>query len=163
MRLSSSKRRKPDEHTFKVSALNDTTDLSAGTRSLTLRIDHPGVIWTVIAFDAHVLAWNLDDNPPDHFVRHHIKEASFYGTDVWYLDLILKIPSQLRESPKLKINFIGTKESVQWPAKRGKVIAQEEDRRDLALLEEIHTWLKHKTDDSVDAMLFGTIGGYVHI
>jgi len=31
---------------FKVEALNDTLDLLAGTRSLTLQITHPGLIWT---------------------------------------------------------------------------------------------------------------------
>lgn len=34
------------EHHFTVSAVNDTIDSSAGTRSLTLKIGHPGIIWT---------------------------------------------------------------------------------------------------------------------
>jgi len=46
----------------------------------------------VIAFDAHVLKWTLNDNPPDEFARHHIKEASFYGQDTWTVDLTIKHP-----------------------------------------------------------------------
>jgi hypothetical protein len=34
------------ERAFKVEAVNDTIDAVAGTRSLTLQITHPGLIWT---------------------------------------------------------------------------------------------------------------------
>ena len=34
------------ERAFRVEAVNDTVDLLAGTRSLTLEITHPGLIWT---------------------------------------------------------------------------------------------------------------------
>jgi hypothetical protein len=34
------------ERAFRVEAVNDTIDVLAGTRSLTLEITHPGVIWT---------------------------------------------------------------------------------------------------------------------
>jgi hypothetical protein len=34
------------EQAFVVSADNDVKDLVAGTRSLTIKVDHPGLIWT---------------------------------------------------------------------------------------------------------------------
>ena len=34
------------ERAFKIEAVNDTLDLAAGTRSLTLQITRPGLIWT---------------------------------------------------------------------------------------------------------------------
>jgi hypothetical protein len=34
------------ERAFRVEAVNDTVDVLAGTRSLTLEIAHPGLIWT---------------------------------------------------------------------------------------------------------------------
>ena len=34
------------ERAFKVEAINDRVDLAAGTRSLTLQVTHPGLIWT---------------------------------------------------------------------------------------------------------------------
>jgi hypothetical protein len=94
-----------------VSALNDVVDTAAGTRSLTLKVHHLGLIWTgmvhpfivsslcdlllfrpVVAFDAHVLRWMLDENPPDEYARHHIKKASFYGIEDWTVDLVVKVP-----------------------------------------------------------------------
>ena len=36
----------PLEHSFVVEAVNDTVDAVAGTRKLTLQINHPGIIWT---------------------------------------------------------------------------------------------------------------------
>ena len=35
---------------FSVAAVNDRIDEAAGTRSLTLKIDHPGLIWTGACF-----------------------------------------------------------------------------------------------------------------
>ena len=35
-----------EEQAFVVSAVNDVKDLVAGTRSLTIKVDHPGLIWT---------------------------------------------------------------------------------------------------------------------
>jgi hypothetical protein len=34
------------ERAFKIEAVNDTVDVVVGTRSLTLQITHPGLIWT---------------------------------------------------------------------------------------------------------------------
>ena len=34
------------ERAFKVEAVHDNVDALAGTRSLTLQITHPGIIWT---------------------------------------------------------------------------------------------------------------------
>jgi hypothetical protein len=36
----------PPEEQFTVSAVNDTIDENEGTRSMTLKIDHPGIMWT---------------------------------------------------------------------------------------------------------------------
>lgn len=51
----------------------------------------------VIAFDAHVLWWNLDGNPPPERARHHIKEASFYGKDEWEVKMVVKM--EVRDLP----------------------------------------------------------------
>ena len=69
----------------------------------------------VIAFDAHVLQWTLDDAPPDGYARHHIKEASFFGVDRWSVDLVLQGPAA---TEPLTVNFIGIDESGMWPAKK---------------------------------------------
>ena len=36
----------PLEHDFTVTAVNDKVDEAAGTRSFTLVVNHPGIIWT---------------------------------------------------------------------------------------------------------------------
>jgi len=85
---------------------------------------HPGLIWTVIAFDAHVLAWNLDGNPPNEYTRHHVKEASYYGSDTWTLDLVVKLPQETQEGEGgeakglMLVNFIGIEEEGMWPGKK---------------------------------------------
>lgn len=79
-------------NSFIVKAVKDELDLEAGTRSVTLEINHPDIIWSVIAFDAEILEWDLPVKPPSGYRRHHIKEVSRYGKDVWSLRLLLRLP-----------------------------------------------------------------------
>ncbi|KAG6381856.1 hypothetical protein JVT61DRAFT_470 [Boletus reticuloceps] len=152
----------PPGERFSVTAVNDTIDELAGTRKFTLRIDHPGIIWTVIAFDAHVLEWTLDNNPPDEFARHHIKEASFYGTDTWTVSMTIKHPSARGEESAttgvgsaLKIDFVGIKEKRMWPGKR----AESDGSQAMKLFQAFDTWIDEKTGGAVDPMLLGCIRG----
>ena len=164
------------QHDFTVSAVNDTIDEKAGTRSLTLVIKHPGIIWTgtltvpsprpltkspfsAIAFDAHVLKWDLDDNPPDEYARHHIKEGSFYGVDTWSVDLVTKLDPAADSAlvgGAIKVNFVGIHEKAMWPGKRAEAA---EGGRAMALFEEMDAWLERTTGGAVDAMFLGCVGG----
>ncbi|EGN96948.1 hypothetical protein SERLA73DRAFT_57990 [Serpula lacrymans var. lacrymans S7.3] len=148
----------PAEDKFTVTAINHSIDETAGTRTLTLAIDHPGIIWTVVAFDAHVLKWTLDDHPPDEFARHHIKEASFYGTDTWTVEMTIKLPdgSSTMDETGLKVNFIGIQEKRMWPAKKA---IKAEGGRAMKLFEEFDEWLDSKTGGTVDALLLGCVSG----
>jgi hypothetical protein len=112
-------------------------------------------IWTAIAFDAHVLKWTLDNNPPDEYARHHIKEASFYDVDTWNLDLVIKIPDSGRRS--ITVNYVGIKEKAMWP---GKMKEKAEGGRAMALFEDLDNWLEAGT---VDATLLGCVGGSVDV
>lgn len=103
-----------------------------------------------------MLRWSLDDNPPPHFVRHHVKEASFYGVDTWSIDLLIRLPEDDSDAG-LRVNFVGTKEAVQWPAKRA--LPDSERCPELRMLEQIHEWLDRQRGGAVDALLFGTVGG----
>ncbi|TFY74352.1 hypothetical protein EWM64_g9662 [Hericium alpestre] len=97
---------------FTVEAVNDVVDVWAGTRSLTIKVTHPDVIWTgkSIAFDAHVLKWTLDNSPPDEHMRHHINEGSFDSVDTWSLDLVVHIPDDAPNAV-LKVNCMGVREN----------------------------------------------------
>lgn len=167
------------DHSFAVAAVNDTIDRAAGTRSLTLAITHPGIIWTggqhfslcvvylaltegrfvAIAFDAHVLKWNLDDNPPDEVARHHIKEASFYGHDLWTVDLVIDLSPSSSDTDadgKLRVDFVGVHEKAMWPGKKAE---KAEGGRAMQLFEEFDAWLDEKMAGTVDATLLGCVGG----
>jgi hypothetical protein len=118
---------------------------------LSLRSNH-----AVVAFDAHVLKWTLDDNPPNEHVRHHIKEGSFYGTDTWTVDLVIKhTPS----SPGLRVNYVGIQEKGMWPGKKSEKDTEGGHRLAMALFEELDDWLDKKTRGTVDALLLGCVGG----
>lgn len=120
----------------------------------------------VIAFDAHVLKWNLDDNPPDEFARHHVKEASFYGTDTYELDLVIRL-SEENPDGRLLINFMGLEENGMWPAKKRKGTGGEDLKEEpgsaMAFFEELDAWLDRTTGGTVDALLMGCVGGVVEI
>ncbi|KAI9572020.1 hypothetical protein HD554DRAFT_2016273 [Boletus coccyginus] len=152
----------PPEEQFRVTALNDTINEQAGTRKLTLWIDHPGIIWTVIAFDAHVLEWTLDNNPPNEFARHHIKEASFYGTDTWTVSMTIKHPPVRDEESAttdtgtaLKVDFIGIQEKRMWPGKK----AESDGSQAMKLFRAFDEWIEERTGGSVDPMLLGCVRG----
>ncbi|RPD64072.1 hypothetical protein L226DRAFT_544758 [Lentinus tigrinus ALCF2SS1-7] len=145
----------PLEHDFTVTAVNDKIDDAAGTRSFTLVVNHPGIIWTAVAFDAHVLEWTLDNNPPDEFARHHIKEGSFYGHDTWTVDMVIKLPPS-GVDPGVKVNFMGIHEKAMWPGKKAE---KAQGGRAMALFEEFDAWLEQHTRGTVDGMFLGCVGG----
>ncbi|OSX64019.1 hypothetical protein POSPLADRAFT_1065412 [Postia placenta MAD-698-R-SB12] len=143
------------EHDFTVTAVNNKIDTAAGTRSLTLKIYHPGIIWTAVTFDAHVLQWALDNNPPDEYTRHYIKEGSFYGHDTWTVDLVVKIPEGDPDA-RIRVNFVGIHEKAMWPGKKAE---KELGGRAMALFEEFDAWIEKETEGKVDALLLGCVGG----
>lgn len=113
-----------------------------------------------MAFDAHVLHWSLDDNPPDENARHHIKEASFYGQDTYSFNIVIKEHASPQGGEKLRIDFVGMQEKGIWPAKRALGanggIAME-------LFQELDPWLDKWTHGTVDALLMGCVIGMVNI
>jgi hypothetical protein len=123
------------------------------------------VLRTVIAFDAHVLEWNLDDNPPKEYARHHVKEASFYGKNTWTLDLVIKLNGDGDGDGgvgdgALQINFIGIQEKGMWPGKRG---VKAEGGLAMRLFEELDAWMERRTGGTVDTMLLGCVAGVVGV
>jgi hypothetical protein len=116
----------------------------------------------VIAFDAHVLKWNLDENPPNEYARHHVKEASFYGKNTWMLDLVIKLDKggDGAGDGVLQINFIGIQEKGMWLGKRG---VKAEGGVAMRLFEELDGWIESRTGGTVDTMLLGCVGGVVSV
>ncbi|KAF8885097.1 hypothetical protein CPB84DRAFT_1816896 [Gymnopilus junonius] len=145
---------------FVVMAVEHNEHFLPGTRNLTVHVLHPGLIWTVVAFDAHVLQWSIDDNPPNEYARHHIKEGSFYGTDTYSFDMVVKVPSDKPEDTRILINFIGLEEKGMWPAKKA---VKAQGGASMLFFEELDQWLDEKTGGEVDALLMGSVAGIAHI
>ncbi|KAF8748104.1 peptidase M28 family [Rhizoctonia solani] len=142
------------EKIFTVKAYDDILDFATGTRKLTLKISHPGLIWTGIDRVRRVggelvpgfstTVWGS---------RHHIKEASYYGTNEWSIKLEIKVPGlgagQFTHEP-LKINFVGIEEKAMWPGKKN-------DRAGPAMevFERMDQWFEEKRGGVDDVMLLG--------
>ena len=115
----------------------------------------------MIAFDAHVLKWSLDDSPPDEHARHYIKEGSFYGTDTYSFDMIVKLPPSSasgsgESNHGILVNYIGLQEKAIWPAKKS---VKAQGGFSMMLFEEFDTWLETKTGGTIDALLIGCVAG----
>lgn len=139
---------------FEIKAIHDSVDESAGTRTLTLEMTHPGLIWTAIAFDAHVLSWSLDENPPPEHTRHVVKEASFYGMDTYTIDMVIKLPGTLL------VNYIGVEEAGMWP---GKQKEKHLGGKAMEMFEQMDGWLQKEYQGTIDALLLGCVAGVTSI
>jgi hypothetical protein len=95
--------------------------------------------------------------PPDEYVRHHIKEGSFYGHDTYSFDMVIKVPEGAsKEDSGIQVNFIGLQEKGIWPAKKA---VKAQGGLAMQLFELLDAWLEKKTDGKVDALLLGCVGG----
>lgn len=162
------------------------------TRRVKLEVRHPGLIWTVIAFDAHVLEWNLDERPPDEYARHRVKEASFYGVDTWTLDMVIAVPSipavERKESEdradtlpdnhrdratrashaETELDKDQDKLLINFVGIQEKGMwpgkkAEGGDGAAMSLFENLDDWLERHTQGAVDAMMVGCIAGAVWV
>jgi hypothetical protein len=130
---------------------------------------------TVLAFDAHVISWSIDDNPPDYYARHHIKEASFYGDDTWTVQMTVIIKPDRSTQPgsqerlnddKLEFAFSGLVEKSVWPAKKWEWEKEKtrsaesgEGYHNVAmdLFEKIANWGDVETEGSVDIFMMHNV------
>jgi hypothetical protein len=61
-------------------------------------VTKPGLIWSVMAFDADILEWDLPNvlPPTGGRQRHHVKEVGRAGVDSWSLTMLLRLsPEEL--------------------------------------------------------------------
>ena len=129
----------------------------------------------MLAFDAHILSWNIDDNPPNGYTRHHIKEASFHGVDSWTLELTIKTdatipPHMVRAAqPKvdagaLTLTLSGMVEGEMWPGKKYLWKQQQEKQQPdttqqgvMNLFERISDWMEEEKKGSTDLFMMHTV------
>lgn len=115
----------------------------------------------VLAFDAHVLSWSLDTPPPDVHTRHHVKEASFHGEDLWTLELVVRIEEKSAKEGSIlggiDISLSGMVESASWPAKKVEWTAARKASKhvpttDVAMqiFSSVSGWMDDETAESTD-------------
>jgi len=156
----------PEGSQFHIRIVNETRDIRHRSRKLELEVHHPGLIWPVLAFDAHVLSWSVDDNPQGEFARHFIKAGSFYGVHSYNLSLEVQSGDNESIEAPLLINFIGIREDAMYP---GKQVDAKESSLDGALshpmnlLERLDGYLNREMDSAVDSLLMGCIAGVVRV
>jgi hypothetical protein len=124
--------------------------------------------YIAIAFDADVLEWDLDDNPPNYHTRHVVKQGGLYGTESYTLSMKVKHV----DDEKLRVNFIGIQERAMWPAKKKKPVKEgevityslnEEGGLAMSTFARIDEWLNKTTKGEFDVKMWGVVAGYVEI
>lgn len=75
------------EMTFE--ATREKTD--GGHTRIHLKTDHAGLVWPALSFDADLVNWSFDFEPPHGRKRHHIKAASSVDEHVMELELIMRL------------------------------------------------------------------------
>lgn len=89
-------------------------------------------------------------------MRHHIKEGSFYGTDIWSVDVVFKLPPSEPHDRALRVNYVGIQESGMWPGKKAE---KHLGGRAMELFEDLDEWFEARMGGTVDALLLGCVGG----
>ncbi|KNZ47382.1 hypothetical protein VP01_643g2 [Puccinia sorghi] len=114
---------------FKITSLSSKLDYINQRRTIVIALDHPGIIWTVIAFTADVVEWDLPSVPTRGKRRHHIKEASGFGVDRWTLNVTIALSEEEFQSAMENEQIVkGQREAIGWDdgeaqefARRGKL------------------------------------------
>lgn len=171
---------------FLPQASNEQIDWQAGTRRLTLTLRRPNLIWSVMAFDADILEWDLPSPPPQGMQRHHLKEVARHGIDEWSVDLLLRLspeatatgPSGVekrnanpirvqdgipaRDPTKLWIDYSALVGEAMWP----QAARLDQDKRQLYpsidVLEELDHVL-NRTHPEVDGMLLSVVAAVAEV
>jgi hypothetical protein len=89
-----------------------------------------------------------------------VKEASFYGSDTWSIDLVVKLTPEAPDGGLL-INFIGLQEKGMWPGKKA-VWEQDLDKANnlaMSLFQRLDAWVEEKMEGKVDVLLLGCVAG----
>lgn len=172
-----------DEFVPKVS--NEKIDWQAGTRTLTVTIRRPNLIWSVIAFDADILEWDLPSPPPSGMQRHHIKEVARHGIDEWSVTMTVRLPDGVqqqkksksssvanpirlsqgvpeRDPSKLWIDYSGLIAEAMWPQAKKLEASRRQKYPSIDVLERLDDVLLEKHPE-VDSMLLSVVAAVAQV
>ncbi|GAA6040391.1 hypothetical protein JCM8097_007592 [Rhodosporidiobolus ruineniae] len=181
----------PWPSTFTITPTRDILNAVKQTRSLDLVLDHPGVIWPVLAFEADVVGWDLPRLPERGAgVRHHVKSVASHGVTRFTLQLTVQLtPEQfgaaLREDQRrkgqradssledeqlarLRIDYSGLDVHGMFPASVRSDDPAEHEQRELARRDKVgmrffEEFSRRLEDEPVDAMLLSAVAGVAYV
>lgn len=134
----------------------DHTELESinGIRRLKLRFDFTGLVWPVLAFEAEVVGWSFDFDPPTAHKRHHLKIVA--SIDQPIVDFELDV--RTREPLKLHYSALDLNQMVPGTAgRRGP------DMPASVFLMDADQWASEKWNDSLDFVMCGTVAGVIEV
>lgn len=67
------------------------TRTDEGHTRIHLKTDHAGLVWPALSFDANLIDWSFEFEPPHGMKRHHIKAASSVDEHGMELELIMRL------------------------------------------------------------------------
>lgn len=80
---------------FRVTCAGHVDEANA-TRTILLRLSHPGLAWSTLSFAADVVDWDFPAPPPQGTRRHHLKDVSRLGANEWTMRIVVRMtPEQL--------------------------------------------------------------------
>ena len=56
-----------------------------------MRLEHPQLAWSTVSFDADLVDWDFPEPPPMGMQRHHMKDVSRLGSDVFEMRLVMRV------------------------------------------------------------------------
>lgn len=65
-----------------------------GNLHIRIKMDHEGLVWPALAFEADLVDWSYDFAPPHGRQRHHIKAATSVDEHTIELELVVRIPDE---------------------------------------------------------------------
>ncbi|CED83794.1 Aminopeptidases of the M20 family [Phaffia rhodozyma] len=96
--------------TLEITVVEDTYEKSTDIRSIKLKMDHPGLIWPVIAFSAKIKSWPFNTPPPQEYIRHHLKSASEKSYESYSIEF------KVFGNEPIEIDYVGIVENGMHPA-----------------------------------------------
>jgi hypothetical protein len=140
----------------KVTAESERTENADGTTHIKVRIDHPHLVWPVLAFEAEITEWAFGLPPPVGRKRHHIKSATSVHEHTIDLDLTVR----LEPGEKLRIHFNGVDKNQMVPGTASRLGPDMPASRWLMAMDD---WARETYDDSLDIVMSGIIAGVLEV
>ncbi|GAA5907624.1 hypothetical protein JCM6882_004426, partial [Rhodosporidiobolus microsporus] len=181
----------PWTDTFTLTAAKSSLNSVKQTRHVDLVLDHPGVIWPVISFNADVVEWDLPALPErGSHVRHHVKSVASYGVTRFTLSMTVQLTPEefgaaLREDQRrkgqredasaedeklarIRIDYSGLDVHGMYPASAHSDDPVEQLARDAARREKVgmrffEQFSERLNDEPVDAMLLSAVAGVAYV